>query len=208
MGVFTRECTIRLSIIAALMAASGCSRCETTGVASTGQPISAGETFATMEEAAIAAWEFHGDEPSEDWPVGGRSGTFDRDATLALMRSTEYALRKSAVDLNGDGVDEVLIANGLSVGLQGERVHYDGMQNGTWAVLQRVGDRWRVIGAGFGSPCPPSVCPQSTRGWRDLRSGWHVSASHGMESRYQFDGAKYFCAWEREYGSGVVPQSE
>ncbi len=151
--------------------------------------------YPTLEEAAVAAWEFETDLPKGSrWPGKDK---FDRAATLKLLK---LKAEKIKVDLNGDRVDEVLIANGIFVDKAGKETSDYGAQNRSWAVLQKVIGGWRVVGSGWGSPCPPQVLAKTTNGWKDLESGYHLSAGSGSSHLYQFDGKRYTRTKQTHYG--------
>jgi hypothetical protein len=170
---------------------AGCSG-EQTGT-SPGESV-----YPTVEEAAVEAWEFSdAKQPSEDRRNGPREEAwFDRPATLELLKTKA---EKSEVDLNGDGITEVLLANGHFVDKSGEVTSFDGAQNGSWVVLQKVTAGWRVVGSGFGSPCPPYVLGDRTNGWKNLESGHHLSVASGSSHLYQFDGTRYKLTQRIEY---------
>lgn len=171
-----------------------------TAAAPTGSQ-SAQTVYPTLEEAAIAAWQFSDpDLPAEYYVHGPTEGMFDRPATLKLMKSNAYEIYKTHADLNGDGVDEVLMANGHFVNKTGRESSFDGAQNRTWAVLQNTRGGWLIVGTGFGSLCPPEVLKESTHGWKNIRSGHHLSAGIGSTYLYEFNGTRYKLVKETEYG--------
>lgn len=107
--------------------------------------------YPTVEEAAVGAWVFNDAYlPSEGHGGPRDESMFDRPATFKLLKTKA---EKSEVDLNGDGIAEILLANGNFVDKGGKETTFDGAQNRSWAVLQKVAMGWRVVGSGFGSPC-------------------------------------------------------
>ena len=152
------------------------------------------QKYATIEDAAIDAWEFNVGDPSmasEEWYTGPRDSLFDRTATVELWRSHPELLEMEKPDLDGDGVEETLLYNGKFIDSAGEQTHSDGGMgaNRSWAVLQKTSGGWRVVGAGWGRW--PQAQKQTTAGWRDLLGGYHLSAAQGAEYLYQFDGTRY-----------------
>jgi hypothetical protein len=103
------------------------------------------------------------------------------------------------VDLNGDGIGEVLLHNGDYVDMAGKEKSADSGQgaNCSWAVLQKVLGSWRVVGSGWGRR--PRVQEQATNGWKDLMGGYHNSVAQGSNRLYQFDGTLYKLTKESEY---------
>ena len=188
-----------LSIVLVCVQAADAASPATAAAPMTSQ--SAQAVYPTLEEAAIGAWQFNDpDLPSEYYAHGPIEGMFDRPATLKLMKSNAYEIYKTHADLNGDGIDEVLIANGIFVNKAGKKSSFDGAQNRTWAVLQNAHEGSLIVGTGFGSPCPPEVLNESTHGWKNIRSGHHLSAGIGSTYLYEFNGTRYKLVKETEYG--------
>lgn len=158
--------------------------------------------YPSIEEAAIGAWYFNVDAPdvaSEEWTSGPVVGFVDHAATVKLWRSKPELLEQEVHDLNSDGVTEVLLYNGRYVTLTGREECSDGGQgaNRSWAVLQKTLHGWQVVGAGWGRW--PVAQGHTTKGWRDLAGGYHLSAAQGADYLYQFDGTRYKRTQNTEY---------
>ncbi|HUW55518.1 MAG TPA: hypothetical protein VMZ92_02710, partial [Planctomycetota bacterium] len=180
---------------------SGCSSRQSppsaTPPTQTAQPV-----YPTIEEAAVAAWDIQGPWRGSDENHAPRKEVVDCAATIRLWKSRPELLKKTMVDLNGDGTDDVLLCNANYVDTDGKEQHvWAGVgQWCLWAVIENVDGAWRAVGCGWGS-CPPRVQTETTRGWRDLMSNYHLSVSQGVKQFYQFDGTQYRLTKRTDWGS-------
>ena len=95
----------------------------------------------------------------------------------------EGTWRAAAVDLDGDGADEVVayVMGGMWCGSGGCNA----------LILAPEGDGWRVVTETSVTQTPIRVLDTSTNGWRDLSVGVGGGGRESGQVRLTFDGAGY-----------------
>jgi hypothetical protein len=117
------------------------------------------------------------------------------------MRASETRYADAFIDLNGDGVEEVIVY------LAGQ--DWCGTGGCTTLVLMRAGDSYVLVGRIPATRPPIRVLRERTHGWRTLTAWISGATFKAYETKYPFDGKRYSIGGRRIVGTAegdlVIP---
>jgi hypothetical protein len=121
----------------------------------------------------------------------------DPNDDLSFEDSLASAITVTRLDLNGDGVPELVVEGTRFCGSNCQRWIYRRLPGGGYVQVHKGGGAWLA------------ALPARSHGWRDVNEYWHMSCCEGTLTRSVFDGRRY--RWrdtrsERE-GPGRRPQT-